>query len=99
MKRYILIINHIISESKQTEKKIKESAFLSWHCTTIKGRKSTLILLLFFLALGACNEKKNDVFQFTIAPTSPQNPRNSESDIITLKDGRLLLGYSEFYGE
>jgi hypothetical protein len=32
-----------------------------------------------------------------IAQASAQNSRNSESDIIELKDGRLLLGWTEFY--
>ena len=33
-----------------------------------------------------------DVFQITIAAATARNPRNSESDIIELRDGRLLLG-------
>ena len=70
MKRYILMINDIISESKQTEKKIIKSAILSWHCTTIKRRKSTLLLLLFLLVIGACNEKKYDVFQDAVMQRS-----------------------------
>ena len=32
-----------------------------------------------------------------IATATPSNPRNSESDIVQLTDGRLLLGWSEFY--
>ena len=39
----------------------------------------------------------NDVFRLIIAPATAQNPRNSESDIIELRDGRLLLGWTEFY--
>ncbi len=99
MKKFDLIANRIISESKKTERITNENPFLSLLFRTLKRRKSILILLMFFLIISACNEKKKDIFQFTIAPTSPQNPRNSESDIIELKDGRLLLGYSEFYGE
>ncbi|MDA0658478.1 MAG: sialidase family protein [Planctomycetota bacterium] len=37
------------------------------------------------------------VFRMTIAAATSQNSRNSESDIIALKDGRLLLGWTEFY--
>ncbi len=40
---------------------------------------------------------KNDVFRLTVAPATARNPRNSESDIIALRDGRLLLGWTEFY--
>ena len=32
-----------------------------------------------------------------VAPVGPQNPRNSEAAIIPLKDGSLLLGWTEFY--
>jgi Neuraminidase (sialidase) len=32
-----------------------------------------------------------------IAPATPGNPRNSESDIVQLTDGALLLGWTEFY--
>jgi len=36
-------------------------------------------------------------FAATIAPVGPRNPRNSEAAIIQLKDGSLLLGWTEFY--
>lgn len=36
-------------------------------------------------------------FHTVVAPVGPQNPRNSEAAIIPLKDGRLLLGWTEFY--
>ncbi len=32
-----------------------------------------------------------------IAPATPDNPRNSEAAITALQDGRLLLGWTEFY--
>ncbi len=34
-----------------------------------------------------------------VAPTGPGNPRNTEGAIIALKDGRLLLGYTRYYGD
>ena len=37
------------------------------------------------------------VQKIAIAPVGPQNPRNSEAAIISLKDGSLLLGWTEFY--
>lgn len=33
----------------------------------------------------------------TVVPVGPENPRNSEAAIIPLKDGSLLLGWTEFY--
>jgi len=33
-----------------------------------------------------------------LLPPSPNNPRNSEGSFIWLDDGRLLLGYTHFYG-
>ncbi len=38
-----------------------------------------------------------EVFHQTIVPIGPDNPRNSEAAIIPLKDGTLLLGWTEFY--
>ncbi len=37
-------------------------------------------------------------FGFIIAEATPQNPRNTEGDIIELRDGTLLLAWSDFYG-
>jgi len=37
------------------------------------------------------------LFHLTVAPLGPDNPRNSEAAIVTLKDGSLLLGWTEFY--
>lgn len=36
-------------------------------------------------------------FRTVVAPVGPANPRNSEAAIIPLKDGSLLLGWTEFY--
>lgn len=41
--------------------------------------------------------KQNDIYEYFVAPAGPQNNRNSESAIIPLKDGSLLLGWTEFY--
>jgi Neuraminidase (sialidase) len=38
-----------------------------------------------------------DSFSMFVAPVGPQNPRNSEAAIIQLKDGSLLLGWTDFY--
>jgi Neuraminidase (sialidase) len=37
------------------------------------------------------------VFETVVCPATRQNPRNSEADIIELRDGRLLLAYTDFY--
>lgn len=34
-----------------------------------------------------------------LLPPGPNNPRNSEGAFVRLKDGRLLLAYSHFYGD
>jgi sialidase-1 len=39
----------------------------------------------------------NAPFHLTVAPVGDSNPRNSEAAIIPLKDGSLLLGWTEFY--
>ena len=36
-------------------------------------------------------------FHTVVAPVGPDNPRNSEAAIFPLKDGSLLLGWTEFY--
>ena len=36
-------------------------------------------------------------FHAVVAPVGPNNPRNSEAAIFPLKDGALLLGWTEFY--
>jgi Neuraminidase (sialidase) len=36
-------------------------------------------------------------FETVVAPVGPKNPRNSEAAIIQLKDGSLLLGWTDFY--
>jgi sialidase-1 len=41
--------------------------------------------------------KPEDAYEYFVAPVGPQNPRNSEAAIIPLKDGSLLLGWTEFY--
>jgi sialidase-1 len=46
---------------------------------------------------GRAQVDTTTVSTLAIAPATAENPRNSESDIIQLKDGRLLLGWTEFY--
>jgi hypothetical protein len=37
-------------------------------------------------------------FEFLVVPASQQNPRNSEADMLQLRDGRLLLAWIDFRG-
>jgi len=55
------------------------------------------ILCVLTLMLSAEAAQMNAVQKAAIAPVGPQNPRNSEAAIIPLKDGSLLLGWTEFY--
>lgn len=99
MKNFNQITNNLISATRENaDKETEENYYLTLSFKSLKGRKSIWIVLLFFMVFSACQEEKSDIFKLTVAPTNSQNPRNSESDIIVLKDGRLLLGWTEFYG-
>lgn len=41
--------------------------------------------------------RQEKVYETIVCPATEKNPRNTEADIVELKDGRLLLGYTEFY--
>lgn len=56
-----------------------------------------LIGLIFALITPGFAFAAADVFHTVVVPVGPQNPRNSEAAIIPLSDGRLLLGWTEFY--
>ncbi|MEO6136533.1 MAG: sialidase family protein [Ginsengibacter sp.] len=62
------------------------------------------LVIFGFLPVVASSQDKNvvngshsDTFEYFVAPVGPQNPRNSEADIVQLKDGSLLLGWTDFY--
>lgn len=55
------------------------------------------ILLLTFIGLSTIAFTAMQPFHKVVVPVAPQNPRNSEAAIIPLKDGSLLLGWTEFY--
>jgi hypothetical protein len=57
-----------------------------------------LIALAALAAVLAGAAAKDEVFEYLVAPAGPGNQRNSEADILPLKDGRLLLAWIEFYG-
>lgn len=68
--------------------------------------KKIFVPILFLFVTGGLGCKKKDNFDpdkfreivLTLAP-GKDNPRNSEGDFITLKDGRILFIYSHFYGD
>ncbi len=55
--------------------------------------------LMLLAALGAMAqvEEADGVFHLMVAPVGAENPRNSEAAIVPLRDGSLLLGWTEFY--
>ena len=52
------------------------------------------LMLCFAISLSALAA---DPYHIVVAPVGPNNPRNSEAAIVPLKDGSLLLGWTEFY--
>lgn len=58
------------------------------------------LTVLLSAALGTAvlaQPKAAEPFALVVAPAGPKNARNSEAAIIPLKDGRLLLGWTDFY--
>ena len=62
-------------------------------------RCSNITVIAAVLAgLGAsADTAAGNPFKSVVAPVGPKNPRNSEAAIIQLKNGSLLLGWTEFY--
>jgi hypothetical protein len=46
--------------------------------------------------VNAQEPPKGDSYEYFVCPVGPNNPRNSEAEILELKDGRLLLAWIEF---
>ncbi len=69
----------------------------------MSSRKYINVLLLSMLTFGfimncMADASSNEPFRSVVCPSSDENLRNSEGDIIELKDGRLLLAWSKFVG-
>jgi sialidase-1 len=71
-------------------------------------RICTFFGLLSFLLFPGCSNRaeknagiseghQNDNYEYFVAPVSPRNTRNSEAAIAPLKDGSLLLAWTDFY--
>jgi hypothetical protein len=52
---------------------------------------------LFALSVLLVAAAADEPFRVVVVPVGPNNPRNSEAAIIPLADGKLLLGWTEFY--
>ena len=60
----------------------------------------TPISLFLYLIIPSIATAKtiDEPFSLSVCPSSDENPRNSEGDIVVLKDGTLLLAWSKFSG-
>jgi len=64
--------------------------------------KQKSFVLYWLVITAACNQKMNErppVTDVLTLSTGVNNPRNSEGDFITLKDGRILYIYSHYTGD
>lgn len=58
--------------------------------------KSFVIPIL--VATSICAATLREPFEYLVAPAGENNQRNSEADMLLLRDGRLLLAWIDFYG-
>ena len=56
------------------------------------------ITALIFVAAALSMAALRQPFEYLVAPAGENNPRNSEADMLLLRDGRLLLAWIDFYG-
>ena len=56
-----------------------------------------MVSLGLIAAAESSGQQAESPFHWVVAPVGDQNPRNSEAAILPLKDGSLLLGWTEFY--
>ena len=70
----------------------------AWAICLLMGTTLAVAVSIMRIAeVSAAVGEEDDVFRLTIAAATARNPRNSESDILALRDRRLLLGWTEFY--
>jgi sialidase-1 len=67
------------------------------HCLFAQVVVAMLLAASVATPRGMTQVTPNGMFHLVVAPATPDNPRNSEAAIIQLEDGRLLLGWTEFY--
>ncbi|MDZ4288286.1 MAG: sialidase family protein [Prosthecobacter sp.] len=56
------------------------------------------LAIFLFLTAAASAPAEAGVIESFIAESTPENPRQSEGDVVVLKDGSLLAAWSDFYG-
>ncbi|MGC9326560.1 MAG: sialidase family protein, partial [Candidatus Hinthialibacter sp.] len=59
---------------------------------------AVVLLIAGFASAAENSTASGPPFRLTVCPSSDENPRNSEGDIVVLKDGSLLLAWSKFSG-
>jgi hypothetical protein len=59
--------------------------------------KPLAVVLALAAGLLAGASALRESFEYLVAPATDANPRNSEADMLRLRDGRLLLAWTEFY--
>ncbi|MEN8229127.1 MAG: sialidase family protein [Bacteroidota bacterium] len=66
-----------------------------------KGITTTILQVLILVLFTGCSapkpEKQGDIITINACPWSPAHSRNDQQMIFPLKDGRLLLAWSEYY--
>ncbi len=58
-------------------------------------KRLTAVLIAAAFCIGAALKQP---FEFFVAPAGPDNQRNSEADMLQLRDGRLMLAWIDFHG-
>jgi sialidase-1 len=74
-----------------------ESATFAGRMRPMLAGAIAVAVLLVGHSEASAQSGRDDVFKLIVARATPTNPRNSESAMIDLKDGKLLLGWTEFY--
>src|SRR5687767_6745400 len=61
-------------------------------------RTRAIMSLILALAGTSLAHAATDIIETFIAPATSENPRNTEADLLVLRDGSLFVAWSEFYG-
>ena len=56
-----------------------------------------VVITSMLLGLSVSQAKSQEIYELTVCPWTPENPRNDHQLIFPMKDGRLLLVWSEYY--
>src|SRR5579883_2993953 len=56
------------------------------------------IIVPVLAAAAICAAASRQAFEYMVAPAGENNQRNSEADMLTLRDGRVMLAWIDFYG-